>query len=416
MEKRSIHFLDYLALLVKWRKYMIINSLLVCLAVAALSLCLPKWFTSGTTILPPVSESAGLGLSALMQQVPFGLGNIGLGGVTEETSLVLAILQSRTMMESVVDEFDLMKEYKAKDSEEAVRTLRSRVKVKINDEGTISLNVKAKTKWFTGKEQSDAARTLAMNMANYFIAELDELNKNFKTAKARNNRIFIEKRYLQNLDDLQKAEVDLADFQKKYGVIALPEQTAAAIEAAAELQASIILKEIEIGVMRESMGETHQDVIRARTELRELQNKLNSMRTGIDDSDIIIKNEEDWKSLFLPFKDVPDLGMEYLRLFRELTLQEKLMEFLLPEYEQAKIAEARDTPTLQVLDPAVRPIKRTSPKRAFMVVAAGFLSIFFFAMVVYVSINIEHVKLTDEQRYAQIVHILQQSNPKRWFR
>jgi uncharacterized protein involved in exopolysaccharide biosynthesis len=73
--------------------------------------------------------------------------------------------------------------------------------------------------------------------------------------------------------------------------------------------------------------------------------------------------------LFVPFKDVPELGLQYLRLYRDYEIQNKLLEFILPLYEQAKIEEQRDVPVVQVLDRAVPPEKKARPFRTLIVVS-----------------------------------------------
>ena len=98
-------------------------------------------------------------------------------------------------------------------------------------------------------------------------------------------------------------------------------------------------------------------------------------RRGTDSSDEEASGRT--QDLFLRFEEVPEIGVGYARLYREVVLQEKIMEFLLPLYEQAKIQEAKDTPTVQVLDEAVIPIKKHRPKRAIMVVFFGMLSVIF---------------------------------------
>ena len=85
--------------------------------------------------------------------------------------------------------------------------------------------------------------------------------------------------------------------------------------------------------------------------------------------------------MFLPFDKIPDLGLQYARLVREVTLQEKLLEFLLPQYEQAKIQEQKDTPVIQVLSWATVPEHKVKPKRAavslVLAVVAVLLTIFY---------------------------------------
>ena len=412
-KKRSDFLIEYISLFIKWRKYIILNSFVICCIIAVISLCMPKWFASSVTILPPSSESSGLGISSLMQDVPFNLGAFGMGGMSEEASLVTAIFKSRTMMESVIREFDLIKVFKCVNMEEAVRALRSRVWIKVNDEGTITLGVKSKTKWFAGNEGNNDTRTFVQNIAKYFVSELDRLNKNFRNERAVNHRMFIEKRYLQNKNDLRVAESALQEFQKEYGVIALPEQTAAAIEAASKIQAQIMLKEVQVGVLESSLGKTHSDVIRAKSELSELRNKLNEMKNGSVDID---SSESNFSNVYIPFNDVPDIGVEYIRLFREVTLQEKLMEFLLPQYEQAKIEEARDTPTIQVLDPPSKPIKRVSPKRMMMVLTAGIISFLLSLVIIYALIKVESLKVKNPDIYNQIIILANSFKPRNWFK
>ena len=151
----------------------------------------------------------------------------------------------------------------------------------------------------------------------------------------------------------------------------------ATISAAAELKAQVISKEIEVNVLQNYVGTSHSEFQRAVNELRELEKKYEDMvsKRGTDSS------EEDaagrTQGLFLRLEEVPEIGVGYARLYREVVLQEKIMEFLLPLYEQAKIQEAKDTPTVQVLDEAVIPIKKHRPKRAIMVVFFGMLSVIF---------------------------------------
>ena len=113
------------------------------------------------------------------------------------------------------------------------------------------------------------------------------------------------------------------------------------------------------------------EYIRTKRELAGLQKKYSDFISGENGTN---KKSTSAKDVFLPLTNIPNLGVEYARLYRDMVLQEKLLEFLLPEYEQAKIKEAKNTPTVQVLDEAVRPIKKSSPKRLLLVISAGLLS------------------------------------------
>jgi len=367
--------------LFKNRKIIILTFIVSIILSVIISLCSPMWFRAYTTIMPSIDEGDMSSFSSMISDL--SMQALGLGSTADEGDLfTIAILDSRTIMEAAATEFDLQTRYHKKNMEKTVKELRKHIAVNYDDEGTISLSAEAKTPWFSlfNNTKKNEARLLAMKMANFFITELDKINIRMRTERARNFRFFIERRYEQNLNDLKDAEWALKEYQEKHGIVYLPDQTEATIRAAAELQATIVAKEVELETLKQSVGNSHSEIIKVRSELNALEKKLNEFRTGIRD-DI---GQDTLNTLFLPFQDVPDLGMKYLRLYRNVLLQEKLLEFLLPQYEQAKIKEAKDTPSLQILDKAILPIHKHRPKRAIIVVFYGFLGILLSSMYVLV--------------------------------
>ncbi len=380
--------INYLHIITKWRKLIIINFLVVAFLTAGFSLIMPKTFSAHTSILSPTGDDSNLGLSSLLSSLP--IPSFGFGGVSEATYTFIAILNSRTVMERIVKEFSLVERYNADNIEDTVGALREAVAVELNEDLTIRLTAQATTKFLPTDHEETEARKLARDMTNAFIQELDSLNRELKTEHARNHRIFIERRYLQNLTDLKTAEDELRVFQETHGVIALTEQMQATIQAAAGIQAEITAKEVEVAVMTDFVSSSHQQFVQARTELNELRRKYEQMTTGepivlAADSVSAVHSSR----LFLPLSQAPDIGLRYLRLFREVTVQQKILEFMLPQYEQAKIQEAKDSPTVQVLDPAVLPIRRSKPKRALLTLLAGFVSIAFSLILAF---SIEHIR------------------------
>jgi len=404
MEGKKSNILDYLSVVVKWRKLIFVNFIVVCIITAIISLIVPKTFSANSTILPPANEADVFGLSSLIGNLP--LGPLGFGGVSEETYTFMAILHSRTVMEAIAKKFALMQRYDYENMEYTVEELRENVIIEINEDGTITLSSMASTKFLPGEEEENEARNLARDMANAFIEELDKVNTQLKTEKAHNNRVFIEKRYEQNINDLKNAEEELKTFQKTYGVIALPQQTVLAIETAAELNANIIAKEVEVSVLSGYVSESHSELTRAKSELTELRRKFDEMKTGRN-RDILNNNGTQNTRLFIPLNEVPDLGLKYIRRYREVSLQQKILEFLLPQYEQAKIQEAKDTPTVQVLDKAVTPVKRKKPKRTIMVLLAGLLSMVFSVTGVFFVEYIRHLEANQQEDYRKVENILQ---------
>ncbi len=364
-------------ILIKNRRRIIINFIFVGIFSALISLILPEWYRAYSTILPPTDEQDLTNISSFVGDLRMQA--LGLGQTSEQTDIYIATLKSRTVMESVANKFNLMKIYRAKNIEKTIKILRKHCGVNLDEEGTITVFAEAKTSWFAmfNKNKKNKARLLAKDMTNFFISELDRISAKLRTSKARNTRIFIEERFNQNIEDLHHAEDLFKQFQEKHGTIALPEQTNATISAMAELKAQIITKEVELGVLRKNVGEKHADFIKTYDELKELNKKYDEMNVGKLKESSNREVKTDQKDVFLTLENVPNLSLHYARLYRDVLIQEKIMEFLLPQFEQAKIQEARDTPTVQVLDEAVKPIKKHRPKRMILVLFYGFLSFIF---------------------------------------
>jgi uncharacterized protein involved in exopolysaccharide biosynthesis len=359
------HFFDYLYILVKRRRFLFKAVLGMGILSAALSLLMPNWYMATASVLPPkrpgglLSLLEGAGFSSLLRNIPGISGKLSGG---QEAYSYLAILQSRTVLERVVRKFDLMAVYEISDSsmDKTLKALRNNAAVDFAAEGNIVISV------------LDKNPQRAADMANYFVALLNERSMQLGTQEARNNREFIERRFQQNQRDLKNAEDSLKAFQQRYGIYALPEQTAGAIKAASLLKAEADAKEIEMGILRRSFGDENAKVQALRLELSEINKKMGEMKFGT----------ADWYNdrslnLFVPFKDVPEIGAEYIRRFRDFEIQNRMMEFLLPLYEQAKIDEQKDTPVVLELDHAVPPERKAKPRRSLIVIISMAVALMF---------------------------------------
>ncbi len=377
-KRAEVGIWDYFYVLYKWRKFIVINVFIVTLVAVVVALLLPVQYKATATVVAPRKTDILGGLGSFGQSIrEFAPFLRGLGGGQIPLFTYLAILNSRTAMEKVVEKFDLIKVYGIKDSsmEKAVKELRGNTDFEIDENGILVINV------------YDRDRQRAADMANYFVDVLNEINIKLNTEEARNNRIVIERRYLQNLADLKAAEDTLKKFQQKYGIYYLPEQTKAAVQAAAELEAQIIAEEVKLGILQRRFGEDAPEVKSAMIQIEEMKKRLNQMKEGSE------KSKSDM-SLFVPFKDVPELGLQYLRLYRDYEIQNKLLEFIVPLYEQAKIEEQKNVPVVQVLDYAVPPEKKARPFRTLIV-----LSVFASALVLFVIISFANESLLNRKQF-----------------
>jgi len=322
------------------------------------ALLAPKWYKSTASVLPAEKNdllSAISGISNLAKGFSASRGLAALTGKNSESDRYLAILKSATMTDEVIKKFDLRKEYNRQNDyyEKVVKDWQSNSDFEIQDEGNLTITV------------YDMNPQKAADIANYLVQRLNEINTDLSVVNAKANREFVEKRYLQNVSDINDLESRMKQFQEKYGVIAVPEQLEATVKSMSSIYVDLYKKEVELNVLKQTYGVDNPLTQSASIEKNELQKKINQLNSGTDESQKDVK-------LLIPFKQAPELGNEYLKIYRNLEIQYKILEFIQPLYEQAKVEEARNTPSVLVLDKASAPDRKAKPK-ATLYALIGFI-------------------------------------------
>lgn len=353
-------------LLWKNRKKLIINFFVTAIVIAGITLILPKSYRATAVVVPPFDQG-GLGSLSLLSDLP---GNL-LGQGKDQISMFRAILESRTIYTNISIKHHLENLYNTENIEETINNLAGNSDLEVTEEGTIKISVSVSTPFLSDSTDDDNARKLSAVLTNEFVIQLDAINRKLASQQGRSNREFIEKRYNEVKLNLAEAEDSYMDFQEKYGIIALPEQVGAAIAIAADYESELGISEIKYNVIRHSLGDNHPEVQLAKLNIDLLRKKIQSI---LGSSNSFVLDSTFTKKLFPLFSDIPHLGKKFIRVERDLEVQSLIYEFITQEFERAKIEEARDTPTVQVIDLAISPIKKHRPRRSLLVLFATFLS------------------------------------------
>ncbi len=316
----------------------------------------PKMYTATATILPPQQNQSVL--SSLVGQVG-GAAALDLNdlGLKNPADVFVAMLQSRTVEDALVNRFDLRKVYNVKRYQDARKILEKRSEINPEKEGLISIQV------------SDRDPKRAADIANAWVDELHALNQGLALTEAAQRRVFFEQKMAAEREDLSKSELALKILQEKTGLIQPDAQTRALIGAAAELRAQVAAKQVQLQSLRTYATEDNPDVKRVERELAELQAqsaKMSQMeRSGADIGE---------GNLQVPTRRVPEANLEYLRVARELKYHESLYDFLGKQLEAARIDESKNAVMVQVVDKAVEPERKSSPKRLLIVAVTAVAS------------------------------------------
>ena len=321
-------------LAVLWRERIRALAVVAGAAVLALGLgfLIPKWYRASAVILPPeesdLLSNMSLAQKALTKFPVFGI----LDDYFTPADIYKAILLSRTIQEDVIRKHDLRTVYRKKSMEKTVKELKNHYTVKLQADGTIMVSV----------EDGDPRRAAAM--ANTFLESLDRYNMEKRNSKAHRTRQFLERRVAETDSLLRVSESVLRGYQEKHSTVAPTSGPAPNVQAVADLMARKIMLEVRLGVLLSYLREDNEQVVQIRTELNQLKSRIG---------------------------DLPALQNELVRLIRDQKIQEQLYLLLTAELEQARIREMMDTPTVQVLDPAVPPERHSRPRKGLMAVGAA---------------------------------------------
>lgn len=317
----------------------------------------PRSFESHATILPPEQDNPG-SLGSILKGQDFS--SLLTGGLSNANSqLYVEILKSRSAAEYVVRKHNLI-EYFDKDNEyEAANELSDRLIININKEGIIQVSVNVKTNFIPMFfDNTDSVKVFSSVLTNSFIEALDKINREKLSSKAKKAREYIETELLKTRSSLDSVEIALMTFQERNKAVALPEQVSAAIDAAAKIKSEIMKTEMEIGLMKSNLKEGSRELQLLNKKLEQLREQYNKMELGSQD-------------YLIAFKEVPELGRELATLLREVKIQNEVYMLLQQEYYKEKIQENRDLPTVDVLDEAIPPLKKSGPKTVFSTITGG---------------------------------------------
>jgi len=343
--------------LLRWTMIGLVLSLVV-------AFLIPSRYVATTQLMPPDNQSGG-GAAAFLASA--GRGGSGLAGIAGDLlgtknsgALFVGILSSRTVQDRLVEEFDLRREYRASKIEDARASLAQRTGISEDRKsGILSISV-----WDHNPQR-------AANMAGAYVKELDRLVAEVSTSAARRERIFLEERLQAVKQDLDASAMKFSEFASKNTAIDIPAQGKAMVEAAANLQGQLIAAESELRGLEAIYTEQNVRVKALRARVSELRAQLGKIGGEAGGAGALSPKSD--PSLYPSIRQLPVLGVTYADLYRRTKIQETVFELLTQQYELAKVQEAKEIPSVKVLDAAVVPTKKSFPPRAaFTALGAAF--------------------------------------------
>lgn len=331
------HFIYFLSLIWMNKVKLIAANMIVAILAVIYLLLQPNWYKSSVTVLVE-NDSNSLNLAAtISEMVPFGFGGFGQN---ENILRYLRLLNSRTMSDKVIDNFDLHTAYDIEFRSEVYNALSENTVFVDNEDGSFTI---------VCMYEEDPVK--AAEMANFYYRELVEKVAEIDRELAGSYREFVEHNYDERVQVRSDLGEQMKSYQESTGIIEINAQIKSVVNTIAELEFEKIKAEIELEVLKKGVQADHPKITQFEQAVAIYQQKINQVKRSNQYTNIA-------------YQSIPEQGLEYLGLLRDYKIEEKLTEYLALQLEQAKLEESRNTSNLFLLDEAVPSDKKFRPTRS----------------------------------------------------
>ena len=335
-----------------------------------LAFLIPVRYTTTTRLMPPDQASQGIAsMVAALGKGGSDLSSIGteLLGVKTSGDLFVGVLKSETVQNALVNKFDLRKVYGDQRWEDARKKLGDRTDIVMDRKsGIITIKV------------SDHDRDRAAALGREYVEQLNRVVITLDTSSAHRERVFLETRLTEVQQDLEKAEKNFGEFASKNTALDVKEQGRAMIGAAGELEGELIAAETELEGLRQIYTSNNVRVRSLEARIAEYKRQLQKMggQPGTATGEAAENSSDSTQNsdVVPPIRQLPILGVTWSDLYRKTKVEEAVFEILTKQYEMARVEEAREVPSIKVLDVAGIPERKSFPPRLLLMTVGTLLA------------------------------------------
>ncbi len=369
---------ERLRLLWKRRRFFLRAGTLGLIASTVAAFLIPKSYTSTTQLMPPDPQStSGMAMMAAMAaKAGGGLAGVAgdLLGLKSSGALFIGVLRSPTSQERLVQQFDLRKVYS--------KRLITEARMKLDENTSISEDRKS---GIITISVTDHSPQRAAALANAYVDVLNSRASELSTSSAHRERVFLEERLKVAKQDLDDASNQLAQFSSKNNTLDIQQEGKAMLDAAGTIAGEMIAAQSQLEGIRQIYTDKNARVVSLKARVAELRKQLEKLSgtqaNAANGAGASPGHTEDPSAAKagggLPYptiKSLPLLGAKYADYYRRAKIQETVYELLTEQYELAKVQEAKETPSVKVLDPARIPEKKSFPPRLVIMFLGTFLA------------------------------------------
>ena len=365
-EEDEISLIDLLITLGKEKKFILSLTSIVILVAVVVSLLMTHLYTAKTVLMPPQQQQSSAASALASLGALAGLAG-GAAGVKNPDEMYVAFMGSDRFLNALIERFHLRERYHTKTLVDTRTLLKSKAKVMPDKKsGLISI------------EFEDEDPQFAADVANAHVQELGHMLDVLAVTDAQQRRVFFESQIKKVQENLSSAEIAFRQAKEKSGLQVTSVIAETGVRASAELRGQIAAREVQLQSLSRFATAQNPDVQRIASELSAERAQLQKLEQG---SGQVVGTT---------------LQLEAVKSYRDMKVQEAMLEVLIKQFELARVDEAKEGPLIQVVDLATPPERRSKPKRTLIVLASALAGLFLSVLLAFLKVSLRNVNQTPD--------------------
>lgn len=368
-EEEDISLIDILTIIGQQKSLIIGLTLASALLAVIVSLSMTPVFTARTLLMPPQQQQSSAASSLASLSALAGVASSTIGIKSPDDMYVL-FMTSESFQKKIIDHFNLMDRYHCPFVVDCRQSLSQHARI-VSDKKSSLISI----------EVDDVDPVFAANMANTFVEELGTLLGRLAVTEAQQRRLYFENQIKKTQDELSLAETQFRNAQHRSGLQLPTVEAETGVKTIAEMHGQIAARELQLQALKSYVTQENNDVKKLVTELAAMKMHLLKLERGSLDT-----------------SNPQSIQQEAIQSYRNMKVQESMLEAFAKQYELAKVDESKEAPLVQVVDPATPPERRSSPKRTQFVLNSALCGFVFSTLLAFLRNKLRNTNQSPEGR------------------
>jgi len=341
-EEEDASLLDILTVIGEQKSLILGLTLAASLLAVVVTLVMTPVFTARTLVMPPQQQQSSYASSLAGLGALAGVAT-GAIGIKSPDDMYVSFMTSEVFQRKIIERFKLMERYHCPFVVDCRQSLNQHARI-VSDKKSALMAI----------EVEDPDPNFAASIANAFVEELGTMLGRLAVTEAQQRRVYFESQIKKTENELALAETQFRNAQHRSGLQVPTVEAETGVKEIAEMHGQIAAREIQLQALNSYASPTNSDVKKLVTELGAMKTHLLKLERGSTET----SNPE-------------GIQQEAIQAYRNMKVQESMLEVFAKQYELAKVDESKEGPLVQVVDPASPPERRSSPKRTQLVLISA---------------------------------------------